>query len=203
MYRVVWFVLFSMWSSLSFAAAVSDSPEVAALKEKAATCLQSSSNDFLSEYLPGRDLTFSWRTLVTGVESDIYAISTLITGKNETTGCEVNFESMQSNLTIGFNNKCGLGENFIYFMLKHDGTYSCSPPLAHYRADFVNDGYDDLGREINPRMVYKSAFARKGSCLSQKKPVYFVNYVTEKPTRMTFGLTKLWQCLSSVTSESN
>lgn len=202
MYLVLIVSLLTMVSSSSFATVASDSPEVVALKEKASACLQTSSEDFLTTYLPDLELTFSTRTIATSAESNNYGVAAFVTGKNATTGCEVNFEAMQSNLTIGLNNKCGLGDKFLYFRLRHDGIYSCTPPLAYYSADLVNDGYDDLGREINPRMVYKSSFARKGGCLSQKKPVYFINYVTEKPTKMTFGLAKLWQCLSAATNDS-
>lgn len=177
-----------------------DSAEVVNLKSEVLECLRRPSDDFLKAYLPDMSFAYSGRTHSGGVDRNKYVISAFVTAENPVSGCKVEFELFESNLTVGLNNKCGLGENFMYFLLKHDGIYACTPPVAYYRENSINDGYDDLGREINPRKEYMGAFTKKGGCLSQKRPVYFVNYVTEKPTKMRFGLQKLSQCLIEATT---
>lgn len=187
--------IFVLTVSFAQASGPVEDPKIVSLKEKAVQCFENEARDFLKTTF-NTSFDFQNSTFDFGFGKEVYSIFVVLKAKAVNSDCLVELSLMRSSLGLLVNNFCTISPHFTNYYLAYSDVHSCAPPAIEFKAIAVNDGYDQYGEAINPRMEFKSDRVEKGECLQQRSPLFFRNSSTRKPTKLTFNLEKVHQCFS-------
>lgn len=197
MFKSIFMVILAQTLSLVGEQTIAETHDAIVAKAKA--CLEKEAAIFATTYLDA-NLRFQVTSseLIFGTDAGGYVVFLKSQLKDSTQKCALEFDVMESALSLSINNLCGISTNFLNFYLANDQRLACSPPSIQLKLKTLNDGFDQYGQPVNERKVLESALTRKGDCVDGEK-VFFRNLSTKRSTNLTLDIHSLKTCLQKAT----